>query len=103
MIHKNDPKDRFDEHEFYPEIKIKQYDLNEIDGYDIDGVDSKDYPDFCDTHFCYAITKDGHELTDDELEVLTEAYPELISEYAMEHCVGEAEFRADAKKYEEDR
>ena len=52
----------------------------------IDGVDTRDYPDFCDAYFCYAVFKDTlEELTDEQLEQLTEAYPEVVNEMAYEH------------------
>jgi hypothetical protein len=38
---------------------------------DIDGIDLKDYPDFCDAFFCYGEREDGTPLTDEELETLT--------------------------------
>jgi len=51
----------------------------------IDGVDTKDYPDFCDAYFEYATYMDGTELTDDELDALRDAYPEVANEMAYEH------------------
>ena len=38
---------------------------------EIDGVDSRDYPDFCDAYFSGGCYEDGTKLTDDELESLT--------------------------------
>lgn len=35
---------------------------------EIENVDMKDYPDFCDAFISYAEWKDGTPLTDDELE-----------------------------------
>ena len=52
---------------------------------EVDGVDSRDYPDFCDAHFSYAVYEGSAiELTDDELMQLTEEYPGLVSEMAYE-------------------
>jgi len=48
----------------------------------VDGVDSKDYPDFCDAYFYTGFYEDGTELTDNELEELTEEYPEVVNEMA---------------------
>lgn len=47
---------------------------------EVDGVDSRDYPDFADAHFSYACYEDGTELTDDELEQLTEQNPDVLHE-----------------------
>jgi len=48
--------------------KKKPIELDDIEDLEVDGVDTKDYPDFCDAFFCHAIWKEtGEELTDDEL------------------------------------
>lgn len=46
----------------------------------IDGIDSKDYPDFADAFFCYGEYEDGTPLSDETLEKLTEN-GELLYEY----------------------
>lgn len=52
----------------------------------VDGVDTRDYPDFCDAYFCYAVYEDtGDELTDAELEELNNSYPEVVNEMAYEY------------------
>lgn len=38
---------------------------------EIDGIDMRDYPDFCDAYFDSAFYEDGTALTDDELIQLT--------------------------------
>jgi hypothetical protein len=38
----------------------------------IDGIDMRDYPDFCDAYFDSACYEDGTVLTDDELIELTD-------------------------------
>ena len=58
-----------------------------INSLEVDGVDSTDYPDFCDAYFSYGEYKDGTELTDDELEQLTYACPEMVNEMAFESLV----------------
>ena len=52
---------------------------------EIDGVDSDDYPDFCDAFFSYAEYEDGTPLSDDELETLGDENPDLINNMASEH------------------
>jgi hypothetical protein len=39
---------------------------------EVDGIDTKDYPDFSDAYFCYGEYADGTPLTDEALEKLTE-------------------------------
>jgi hypothetical protein len=52
---------------------------------EIDGVDTRDSPDFCDAYFSYAVYADNNqELTDSELETLTEFYSDVINEMAHE-------------------
>ena len=46
----------------------------------VDGIDIKDYPDFCDAYFESAFYQDGTALTDDELIQLTDDNPEILHE-----------------------
>jgi hypothetical protein len=62
---------------------------------EIEGVDSSDYPDFCDAYFSYAEFEDGTRLTDLQLEQLTDENGDMINEMAHENCVGMAEDRYD--------
>jgi len=50
----------------------------------IDGADSRDYPDFCDAYFCYGCYEDGTELTDDELNELTDSHGDVVNQMAFE-------------------
>ncbi|CAB4133508.1 hypothetical protein UFOVP257_230 [uncultured Caudovirales phage] len=55
-----------------------------VDNLSIDGVDYKDFPDFCDAYFDYAEWVDtGIPLNDDELNVLSEEHGDIIN--AMAH------------------
>ena len=62
-------------------IKVKgkqiKVDINTIE---VDGIDTRDYPDFVDAFFSYAEDHKGKELSDDELDVLTDENPDLINE-----------------------
>ena len=51
---------------------------------EIDGVDTHDYPDFCDAFFTEAKFEDGTELTDSELEELQHQQGELLNNMAHE-------------------
>jgi hypothetical protein len=46
----------------------------------VDGIDLRDYPDFCDAYFESALYEDGTALTDDELEQLGDQNPEALHE-----------------------
>lgn len=56
---------------------------------EIDGVDSTDYPDFCDAYFYVAYYEDGTELNDSELADLTDEYPDVVNEMAFQLCITE--------------
>ena len=51
---------------------------------EVDGVDSRDYPDFSDAYFSYACYEDGTPLTDDELNKLTEDNDDFLYEKAYD-------------------
>lgn len=50
----------------------------------IDGIDTRDYPDFCDAFISSANWVTGEELTDEELEQLNEENRQLVHEMAFE-------------------
>jgi hypothetical protein len=51
----------------------------------VEGVDSKDYPDFCDAYFSYAVFQDtGEPLDDDDMDLLNEVYTDIINEMAYD-------------------
>ena len=67
-----------------PEIKEKQMKLYRVD---IEGIDMKDYGDFCDAHITYAEiddpkTGERRELTEQEIEDLDPAY---VQEYIWDY------------------
>jgi len=59
--------------------------IDEIEDIQLDGIDTNDYPKFCDAYISYAVwVKTGKELTDKELDILNEdgAYiHELVMDY----------------------
>lgn len=55
-----------------------------VDDVKVDGVDPHDMPDFCDAYFSYGTFVDGTELTEEELVLLAELYPEELNERASE-------------------
>lgn len=55
--------------------------FEDLENIEIDGVDSKDYPDFCDAYIAYAECN-GIPLTDYQLKQAAEDYPSKVSEIA---------------------
>lgn len=53
----------------------------------IEGLDTRDAPDFCDAYISYAEHGDGSPLTDAELDKLNEDSG-LVHEYALKHIYG---------------
>lgn len=51
---------------------------------EVEGVDSRDYPDFADAHFSYACYEDGTSLTDEELDKLAEQNADVLWEKAYD-------------------
>jgi hypothetical protein len=51
---------------------------------EVDGVDGRDYPDFADAYFSYGCYEDGTELTDDELNELTDSHGDIVSQMAFD-------------------
>lgn len=51
---------------------------------EVDGVDPTDYPDFCDAYFSYAEYTNGIQLTDEELEKLTNDNGAVVHQLAYE-------------------
>jgi hypothetical protein len=54
---------------------MPEFNIDLLDDIEIDGIDMRDYPDFCDAFLVGASYK-GRELTEDELEHVQESNPE---------------------------
>jgi hypothetical protein len=54
-------------------------DVKKLDDVQVDGIDHRDYPDFCDAFLVYA-TYEGRELTEKELDEVQEENPEWFYE-----------------------
>jgi len=59
----------------------KTMDYKKIDNIEIDGIDTKDYPDFCDAYISSA-DYDGVPMTDEQLDELNED-----GDYVYEHIM----------------
>ena len=64
-------------------MKLKERKLNtsKLESVEVDGIDFKDYPDFCDAYISYAEI-DGIELTDEQYEEVNDD-SQLVYEYVM--------------------
>ena len=51
---------------------------------EVDGVDSRDFPDFCDAYFSSGCYEDGTRLTEDELNKLTDLAGDVLWEMCYE-------------------
>lgn len=61
---------------------------NEVTNIELAGVSSRDYPEFCDAFIVSAECKEtGRQLTDEELDKLTDDYPEEISDMAYQSLI----------------
>ena len=65
---------------------------------EIDGVDSSDYPDFCDAYFSYAEFENNTPLNDEQLEQLTEENGDVINEMANDCMTSMADDAYDRYK-----
>jgi hypothetical protein len=56
-----------------------ELDLKKVDNMEFDGIDHKDYPDYCDAYCCGA-DYDGVPMTDEQLEELNDEHRDFVSE-----------------------
>ena len=59
-------------------------DLSKIEDIEFDGIDTNDYPDFCDA-FITSATYNGRDLTEEELEWVGEDNGDWVYEKLMEY------------------
>jgi predicted NAD/FAD-binding protein len=60
------------------------YSMIDIQSLVVGGIDTKDYPDFCDAYFREGFYLDGTELPDDILEELSNNH-ELVHQKVFDH------------------
>ena len=65
---------------------MNKFNPMQLTDYDIDGVDRRDYPDFCDAFLAEASVGD-YELTEDELQYVTDTYPEWLWDEAYQSLI----------------
>jgi hypothetical protein len=71
------------------EINGKPVNVNSIE---VDGVDTRDYPDFVDAYATYAEFEDGTPLSDQELELLQDKHGDIVYQ-AVQDSLFEAEYQ----------
>ena len=62
---------------------VSKIDTSQVEDIEIDGINPRDYPDFCDA-FILEATYKGREMTDEELEALNED-SDYVYEQVMEY------------------
>jgi hypothetical protein len=62
-------------------INGKEIDMRSLE---VDGVDSRDYPDFSDAYISYALFIDGSELSDEEMDQLNDEHGDLVHDLAYD-------------------
>ena len=58
-------------------------DVVDLSSLQIGGIYLDDYPDFCDAYFSAGNRLDGTKLSDEELEQLTDDFPDMVNEMAL--------------------
>lgn len=66
---------------------------SELNNIEIDGVDPKDYPDFCDAYISYCQINE-RSATDNELDYINENFGELINCLAHDRCISMGDFHS---------
>ena len=64
-------------------MDVIDLDVVDLGSLQIEGIYMDDYPDFCDAYFSAGNRLDGMQLTDDELDKLTDDFPDMVHEMAL--------------------
>ena len=64
-------------------MDVIDLDVVDLSSLQIEGIYMDDYPDFCDAYFSDGHKVDGTKLSDDELERLTDDFPDMVHEMAL--------------------
>ena len=65
---------------------MKHINFTDLENVEIEGVDARDYPDFCDA-FIASADINGVALTNEELEQVQNDYPEYLNTMAYESLI----------------
>ena len=70
------------------DMETKKLKLSEVEDLCVEGVNTRDYPDFCDAFFSSGWhIAENRELTEEELIQLSEDYPEELNEMAYQSLI----------------
>ena len=64
-------------------MDVIDLDVVDLSSLQIEGIYMDDYPDFCDAYFSAGNRLDGKKLLDDELDKLTDDFPDMVHEMAL--------------------
>ena len=64
-------------------MDVIDLDVVDLSSLQIEGIYMDDYPDFCDAYFSAGNRLDGTKLSDEELEQLTDDFPDMVNEMAL--------------------
>lgn len=64
-------------------MDVIDLDVVDLGSLQIEGIYMDDYPDFCDAYFSEGHKLDGTKLTDEELDKLTDDFPDMVHEMAL--------------------
>jgi len=85
---KVDLEDYIEENEIESMLSKDKVEINgkpiNIRSLEVDGVDTRDYPDFSDAYLVYAEFEDGTPLTDEELELFQDKHDDLVYQTAYD-------------------
>jgi len=61
-----------------------EIDFKKITNVELDGIDSNDYPDFCDA-FIVSAEYDGREMTEEEIDYINDVHFDFVHECVYNH------------------
>ena len=59
----------------------------DVGSLELEGIDGRDAPDFCDAFFSAGQYKDGTKMSDEDLDALKENHPNLFYDLIYDHMV----------------
>ena len=72
------------------ECRVKGREVN-VSSLEVDGVDSRDYPDFSDAYISSGYFADGTPMSNDELELFNSQYSDIAQELALDRLAGQGD------------
>lgn len=67
----------------------------EIATIEVAGIDHHDYPDYADAYVSHAQYADGTDLSDEELELLQDQYPDVVYDVISDSVITQADYHND--------